>query len=136
MLTPWLLSVYNPRKNLGGPFAGGGVVYGYGREGSVSETRRTLVVQQCDASSVDMGFGDPDMLKRTMLVASKGDINASFIVPGLISVPSDGASHNVTVCELALDSVMSWVSVPKKNSKAHLTVCSRVRSLSRITPYD
>lgn len=64
------------------------------------------------------------MPKRVMRVTSKGDISASFAVPGLIAVPSDGASHNVTVCELALDAVMSWVSVPKKNARAHLMVCN------------
>ena len=60
--------------------------------------------------------------KRVMRVTSKGDVSASFTVPGLIAVPSDGASHNVTVCELALDVVMSWVSVPKKSATVHLMV--------------
>jgi len=63
------------------------------------------------------------MKKREMCITSKGDINATFIVPGLISVPSDGETHNVTVCELALNAVMSWISVPKSNLRAHLTVC-------------
>ena len=59
---------------------------------------------------------------RDFLVSSKGDINASFSVPGLISIPSDGDSHNVTIIQLPLDALMSWISVPKKETKAHLTV--------------
>jgi hypothetical protein len=59
---------------------------------------------------------------RDFLVSSKGDINASFSVPGLISIPSDNDSRNVTIVELTLDASMSWISIPKKEAKAHLTV--------------
>ena len=61
---------------------------------------------------------------RDFLVSSKGDISASFSVPGLISIPSDNDSHNVTIVELRLDALMSWISIPKKEVKAHLTVSS------------
>lgn len=62
------------------------------------------------------------MDNRDFLVSSKGDINASFSVPGLISIPSDNDSRNVTIVELRLDALMSWISIPKKEAKAHLTV--------------
>jgi hypothetical protein len=62
------------------------------------------------------------MDNRDFLVSSKGDINASFSVPGLTSIPSDNDSRNVTIVELRLDALMSWISIPKKDAKAHLTV--------------
>jgi len=64
------------------------------------------------------------MRNRGLVVSSKGDITATFSVPGLMTIPSDGASHNVTITQLELEAVMSWISVPKKSPKAHLTVCS------------
>jgi len=66
------------------------------------------------------------MRNRGVVVSSKGDITATFSIPGLITIPSDGASHNVTITELELDAEMSWISVPKKSPKAHLTVGSSV----------
>ena len=71
-----------------------------------------------------MDYGAPPMPKRGVVISSKGDITATFSIPGLITIPSDGASHNVTITELELDAEMSWISVPKKNAKAHLTVRS------------
>ena len=70
-----------------------------------------------------MGYAAP-MRNRGVVVSSKGDITATFSIPGLITIPSDGASHNVTITELELDADMSWISVPKKSPKAHLTVHS------------
>jgi hypothetical protein len=67
----------------------------------------------------------PQMPKRELVVSSKGNITATFQVPGLISVPTDDESHNVTIAELNLDATMSWVAVPKKEVKVHLTVCFR-----------
>ncbi|KAF9534028.1 hypothetical protein CPB83DRAFT_889802 [Crepidotus variabilis] len=61
------------------------------------------------------------MNRRTLNVTSKGDINATFAVPGFISVPTDGTAHNVTICELDLDAEMSWVVVPKMSTKVYLT---------------
>lgn len=55
-------------------------------------------------------------------VASKGNVNATFEVPGLISIPSDGVAHNVTIVQLQLEATMSWVSVPKKDPNTHLSV--------------
>ena len=67
----------------------------------------------------------PQMAKRELVVSSKGNVTATFQVPGLISVPTDNESHNVTIAELKLDATMSWVAVPKKEAKVHLTVCFR-----------
>ncbi|KDR77513.1 hypothetical protein GALMADRAFT_65991 [Galerina marginata CBS 339.88] len=114
-LQPWTLSVfkYVPTpvkyaKKSGGLRLGGG-----------EERKMTLY----DESESHGGYGapPPPMVQRNLLVSSKGDINATFAVPGLMTIPSDGASHNVTITELNLDAIMSWVSVPKKSTKAHLT---------------
>lgn len=69
------------------------------------------------------GVPPPQMAKRELVVSSKGNVTATFQVPGLISVPTDDESHNVTIAELKLDATMSWVAVPKKETKVHLTVC-------------
>ncbi|KAG6850332.1 hypothetical protein H0H93_014605 [Arthromyces matolae] len=54
---------------------------------------------------------------------SKGLLSAVFQPPGTITIPCDSAEHNVVLCELMLGAIMSWVSVPKANSKAYLKVC-------------
>lgn len=64
------------------------------------------------------------MPNRGLVVSSKGDINATFTIPGLLTVPCDGASHNMTITTLHLDARMSWVSVPKASLKSHLSVSS------------
>ena len=60
----------------------------------------------------------------SMAVSSNGGISATFRVSGLITIPSDGAFHSVTITQLKLDASMSWVTVPKVDTKAHLKVCS------------
>ncbi|KAJ6498209.1 hypothetical protein DFH09DRAFT_1446849 [Mycena vulgaris] len=49
-------------------------------------------------------------------------VSATFRVPGLVNIPSDGETHNFTIVELELKAAMSWVSVPKIDAKTHLTV--------------
>jgi hypothetical protein len=71
-----------------------------------------------------MYYGVPPMPKGGVVISSKGNITTTFSIPGFITIPSDGASHNVTVTELELDVEMSWISVPKKSAKTHLTGCS------------
>lgn len=76
-----------------------------------------------DVYQGDSGGGNAAAMEhRGLAVSSKGNVTATFRVPGEISVPSDGAAHNVTVTELELDAVMSWVCVPKKDAKTHLKV--------------
>jgi len=63
--------------------------------------------------------------------ASKGNISATFQVPGLIHIPSDGIVHNVTIAKLDLDAKMSWVCVPKKDTKTHLK--AKIKNASEYT---
>ncbi len=59
---------------------------------------------------------------RESHISSKGAVSATFSIPGLINVPSDGTGHNVTIARLSLDATMTWVCVPKKDTRVHLKV--------------
>ncbi|KAH6911819.1 mucoidy inhibitor A [Coprinopsis sp. MPI-PUGE-AT-0042] len=65
----------------------------------------------------------PEMSVRGAEVAKGGggNVSATFSVPGKMSIPSDGSSHNVTIVQLKLDAKMTWVSVPRKDTKVHLS---------------
>ena len=56
-------------------------------------------------------------------VSSTSNVGGTFQVPGLISIPSDGIFHNVTIAKLDLDAKTSWICVPKKGAKTYLNVC-------------
>ncbi|KAG5351762.1 hypothetical protein C0989_005017 [Termitomyces sp. Mn162] len=76
----------------------------------------------------------PEMSHRGLDVvppAGMGNVSATFQVPGLITIPSDGAAHNVTIVKLSLDAVMSWVCVPKKDVKVHLS--ANIKNASQYT---
>ncbi|KAJ7064632.1 hypothetical protein C8F01DRAFT_1127536 [Mycena amicta] len=64
-------------------------------------------------------------------VTSKGNVSATFRVPGRVSIPSDGEAHNFTIVELSLKATMSWVTVPKVDTKAHIT--ARITNASDYT---
>lgn len=89
--------------------------------------RPSIRHEEVEESDNDMGFGLFDGDGETMgfaehSVTSKGNINATYRVPGLITIPSDSAAHNFTIVQLKLNAAMSWISVPKEDQKAHLTV--------------
>ena len=65
-------------------------------------------------------FGVPGNVTATPGVP--GNIAATFEVPGLINIPSNGLIHKVAIARLDLDATMSWVCVPKKDTKTHLNV--------------
>ncbi|KAF8636223.1 hypothetical protein AX17_003709 [Amanita inopinata Kibby_2008] len=64
-------------------------------------------------------------------VSSKGNVSATFSVPGTITVPSDGSAHNVTIVQLKLDATMSWVAVPKLDAKMRLS--AKIKNASEYT---
>ncbi|KAJ7149160.1 hypothetical protein C8R43DRAFT_888233 [Mycena crocata] len=64
-------------------------------------------------------------------VTSKGNISATFSVPGLVSIPSDGEAHNFTIVELSLKAAMSWICVPKVDPKTHIN--ARITNASEYT---
>ncbi|TFK68831.1 hypothetical protein BDN72DRAFT_797234 [Pluteus cervinus] len=95
---------------------------------SPSLSRGAMIVEHYEYEEED---GSVAMDHRGLSVSSKGNITATFQVPGTIDVPSDGASHNVTVTQLKLDATMSWVTVPKKDAKTHLK--AKVKNASEYT---
>ncbi|KAJ7868812.1 hypothetical protein B0H14DRAFT_3441123 [Mycena olivaceomarginata] len=74
---------------------------------------------------------DQPMEFRGASVTSKGNFSATFRVPGLVSIPSDGEAHNFTIVQLTLKAEMSWVSVPKVDTKAHIN--ARITNASDYT---
>lgn len=118
-LSPWNLSVYKPV-----------VMRAMSKSRGIGLSRRSrapameVMTSAHSEADDDMAFGlfGGDDWHPGMAVSSKGSISATFRVPGLISIPSDGASHNVTIKQLKLDASMSWVTVPKVDAKSHLKV--------------
>lgn len=73
----------------------------------------------------------PEMAYTHVAVASQGTVSATFRVPGLISIPSDGAAHNFTIVQLRLEAEMSWVGVPRVDTKTHLK--AKIKNASEYT---
>ncbi|KAF7316560.1 hypothetical protein MIND_00175300 [Mycena indigotica] len=71
-------------------------------------------------SDVAGGMAEP-MAHLGASVTSRGNVSATFRVPGQVTIPSDGEAHNFTIVELNLQATMSWVTVPKVDTKAHIT---------------
>lgn len=59
---------------------------------------------------------------ETTEVASEGHVNAAFRIPGTTTIPSDDEPHQVIVAQIDLDAAMSWVCVPKGDTRVHLNV--------------
>ncbi|TFK22941.1 mucoidy inhibitor A [Coprinopsis marcescibilis] len=139
-LSTWTLSVYNPaifagknewrKERKGGKEAlpksvavggmpGGGPPplpgYSLGR------------MMRRDDSDEEDGSVD-DIRHRSLQVSSKGNVTATFTVPGLMSIPSDNAAHSVTIVQLKLDATMEWISVPKREAKVHLKAIVKNKS--------
>ncbi|KAF7303988.1 hypothetical protein MIND_00629800 [Mycena indigotica] len=57
----------------------------------------------------------------TAQVTSKGNVSATFRVPGTVTIPSDGELHSFTIVKLALEAELEWVCVPKVDTRAHIT---------------
>lgn len=120
-LTPWTLSVYQPP-----------VIKKKSILPTNSRYRPSFSQSFQRAGFAEEAMSVPDMQYHGLHVSSKGNVNATFSVPGLISIPSDNVGHNVTIAKLALNATMSWICVPKKDVKVHLKVSS-LCSLGGIT---
>jgi Domain of unknown function (DUF4139) len=110
-LSRWNLSVYRP------------VIHKAVKNARASSAifKKSKALEAREESDDDMGFGLFD--DGPAVVTSKGNITATFTIPGLMSIPSDGVAHNVTIANLSLDAEMEWVSVPKREAKVHLKAC-------------
>jgi len=133
-LTPWTISVYRPSyapvKYKAGPgdrFRGGSAAALYAMPSGAPPPPAPMTSRAMDVDFLSSS-SEGQMQHRGLHVSSKGNVSATFGIPGLINIPSDGVGHNVTIAKLELDASMSWVCVPKKDGKVHLKVCLRRRS--------
>ncbi|KAF6759168.1 hypothetical protein DFP72DRAFT_1031955 [Ephemerocybe angulata] len=123
-LDPWTISVAPVyfKKSKGG-LGGGGPPQFFGMAAASTPGAPPSLggAQMSQVGSLFGGGGNSDAIQhRGLEVSSRGNITATFSVPGLMTIPSDGASHKVTIVKLALDATMEWVSVPKRDPKVHL----------------
>ena len=137
-LTPWTLSIYRPpivKLNK----AGGGTGHASRRNrresslvrpgGQFEDDYRRLGSEEEEAELAgEEGEANMSIKHRGLDVSSKGNVSATFSVPGLMSVPSDGVGHMVTIVKLELAATMEWVAVPKVQAKVHLKVRSPVNA--------
>ena len=133
-LTPWTLSIFQPqlpnpsrykasvspstRRNGAVPALTGGRSELYEEFGEREYAELSFLVEEVRAP----------IKHRVLEVSSKGNVSATFSVPGLMSVPSDGVGHMVTIVKLELAATMEWVAVPKVQAKVHLKVRSPVNA--------
>ena len=57
-------------------------------------------------------------------ITSTGSVNATFRIPGRTTIPSDDDEHSVTIADLKLDAKVTWVCIPKADTRVHLEVSS------------
>jgi len=91
-------------------------------------SRSALIEEDEDENDDVMMAIKPAMDYAGLEVISKGNVSvsATFKVPGLVTIPSDGDAHNFTIVQLDLDAEMSWISVPKVDARVHLKVRSNL----------
>ena len=88
------------------------------------------------ADFAEESFGGPAMDYATSRVESKGSMSATFRVPGLVTIPSDGGERSFTIVELELNALMTWFSIPNIDTRVHLKVCQEAsRRKSRTLTY-
>ncbi|KAF9465725.1 hypothetical protein BDZ94DRAFT_1320026 [Collybia nuda] len=126
-LHPWNLSIYKPNP--------GYYPQAYAAP-QMAMAPQPVIMPGASVASSDEGspYIPPTMTPmshRRLDVSSKGNISATFEVPGLLDVPSDGVAHNMTIVQLHLDAVMSWVCVPKKDARMHLN--AKIKNASEYT---
>ncbi|KAK0467076.1 uncharacterized protein EV420DRAFT_1507065 [Desarmillaria tabescens] len=116
-LAPWKLSMYKPAPP---PPPSAPMMMSRSMTGGF---RKKSMVAESDE---DMGFAMFDEGPRSSMahigsaITSKGNVSATYRVPGRITIPTDGDEHVFTIVQLELDASMSWVSVPKVDTKTHL----------------
>ncbi|KAJ7480596.1 hypothetical protein FB451DRAFT_1556197 [Mycena latifolia] len=135
-LPPW--NLYFRRHSYGGMQEMAGAHSASVKVEKFNEKRRSSRFRDASSDSeggeedeeVD-GAGLPQLSVRGASVTSRGNVSATFRVPGVVSIPSDGAAHNFTIVQLRLQAAMSWVSVPKLDTKAHIN--ARITNASEYT---
>ncbi|KAF8057091.1 hypothetical protein FPV67DRAFT_1611316 [Lyophyllum atratum] len=123
-LDPWNLSISKPAPPIRAP-----------PPAPVPISPPGMVYLSASANFVESEQSAPPLPRviphSTLAISSKGNVSATFEVPGLITIPSDGVAHNVTIVQLKLNATMSWVCVPKKDTKTHLS--AKIKNASQYT---
>ncbi|KAJ3512382.1 hypothetical protein NMY22_g15349 [Coprinellus aureogranulatus] len=141
-LNTWNISVYNPppAPPPPAPAAFAPPASSYRRAGySVIWQMSSEKEDQRISSSARRSHAPPPPPSRRQVamqfaaasVASNGNVNTTFKVPGLFSIPSDGVAHNVTIANLKPEAKLSWLAVSQVNTRVHLT--TRIKNNSEYT---
>ncbi|RDB23128.1 hypothetical protein Hypma_009752 [Hypsizygus marmoreus] len=103
----------------------------YQRPTMPAQRARALSSSRPTLSVAALLTGDSIVETRQTSVSSNGKICATYCILGIITIASDGVSHNVTIAELELNATMSWVSISRVAAKTHLT--ARIKNASQYT---
>ncbi|KAJ6588627.1 hypothetical protein B0H19DRAFT_1216361 [Mycena capillaripes] len=116
-LAPWNVDIYRP------PLPGAEAVTGFQAPESWSVAPARPAGKRSTPHAVADSSDDEQarMAREAAAVTSTGNLSATFRVPGLVTIPCDNAAHNFTIVELRPKATMSWVAVPKREAKTHLT---------------
>lgn len=107
--------------------APGSAQYDYDRGLALESTIDSI---SSNLSGVLMRGGSvPTLTERETIVETKGGngVIASFQVPGIVNIPSDGTAHTFTIVKLDLSATLSWLAVPKQEQKVHLQASLMLR---------
>ncbi|KAJ7599850.1 hypothetical protein C8J56DRAFT_812753 [Mycena floridula] len=120
-LTTWNLSISSPYAFMRKESAIRGMRASNSAPGGNEKSRRLMSMSTSFArdETIESSYGAPMEMRETS-VSSKGNVNATFHVPGLVSIPSDDASHNFTIVKLDLEANVTWLCVPKHDPQVHL----------------
>lgn len=128
-LSPWNLSLYDPKvQNMQYSMR-----HRRSRSRSVSRSRspRRHIARRSSSPSYSLQMDSsahqplPRITQPSVVVSNKGSLAATFLVPGLITIPSDGDKHSVNVVRLKLEADILRSSIPRVNSRVHLKVGCR-----------
>ncbi|KIM37386.1 hypothetical protein M413DRAFT_273699 [Hebeloma cylindrosporum] len=129
-LTPWTISVYRPSYARTSHKLEPGISFYSSSMTPGGAPPAPMASRMMDVAPVSSSM-ETQIRHRGLQVSSKGNVSATFGVPGLINIPSDGVGHSVTIVKLELDATMSWVCVPKKDGKVHLK--AKIKNASEYT---
>ncbi|KJA24214.1 hypothetical protein HYPSUDRAFT_136419 [Hypholoma sublateritium FD-334 SS-4] len=61
------------------------------------------------------------MQHRPVIIGTnKGDVTATFRIPGYINVPSDAQQHDVTISSFEFNAPLLWHTIPKANARVYM----------------
>ena len=66
---------------------------------------------------------------NAQVTSDQSAIAATFKVPGVVDIMSDGSKHTVTITQFTVDADIQWYSAPLLDNRTHLKVSSLVDNL-------